>query len=128
MKYLDEQPKEVEIFVWKDRKLICISYYEGDESKTIQFQNIENFRYFNDNKSHIYPISGKPLSDETLVEELEHSEIEVDLGLPKGKVHGSLKKKSGRTKTRFQYNRRFVHGVTPFGRRRGPNSNSGPAT
>lgn len=61
-----------------------------------------------------------------------------------GKVHGSLaragkvkgqtpkvdkvekkkKKKTGRSKRRIQYNRRFVNVVQTFGRRRGPNANS----
>ncbi|EDV21196.1 40S ribosomal protein S30 [Trichoplax sp. H2] len=60
-----------------------------------------------------------------------------------GKVHGSLaragkvknqtpkveqqekkKKKTGRSKRRMQYNRRFVNVVQGFGRKKGPNSNS----
>lgn len=103
------------------------------------------------------------------------ADIELTVGLPGGKVHGSLaragkwhllyqnlltklhsdllylhiqfniigkvkgqtpkvekqekkKKKTGRAKRRIQYNRRFVNVVASFGRRRGPNSNSGQAT
>ncbi|KAL1491780.1 hypothetical protein ABEB36_012326 [Hypothenemus hampei] len=92
-------------------------------------------------------VSGSPVKDEECVNGLSESDIDINIGLPGGKVHGSLaragkvkgqtpkvekqekkKKKTGRAKRRFQYNRRFVNVVTPFGRRRGPNSNSGPAT
>lgn len=73
------------------------------------------------------------------------SSIELDINVPLlgGKVHGSLaragkvkgqtpkvekqekkKKKTGRAKRRIQYNRRFVNVVQGFGRRRGPNANS----
>ncbi|XP_066156654.1 ubiquitin-like FUBI-ribosomal protein eS30 fusion protein [Euwallacea fornicatus] len=92
-------------------------------------------------------VSGSPISDTVNVSELEGNDIELTVGLPGGKVHGSLaragkvkgqtpkvekqekkKKKTGRAKRRIQYNRRFVNVVASFGRRRGPNSNSGPAT
>nr|AEE63284.1 unknown [Dendroctonus ponderosae] len=92
-------------------------------------------------------ISGAPVSDEALAQELGESDLELSVGLPGGKVHGSLaragkvkgqtpkvekqekkKKKTGLAKRRIQYNRRFVNVVASFGRRRGPNSNSGQAT
>lgn len=111
--------------------------------------------------------AGSPVSDDALASELSDAGIELSVGLPGGKVHGSLaragkfvqsslecgsyylflffigkvkgqtpkvekqekkKKKTGRAKRRIQYNRRFVNVVASFGRRRGPNSNSGPAT
>jgi len=34
------------------------------------------------------------------------------------------KKKTGRCKRRFQYNRRFLNIAPAFGKRRGPNANS----
>lgn len=79
----------------------------------------------------------------TPVGELSHYELDMNVGLLGGKVHGSLaragkvkgqtpkvekqekkKKKTGRAKRRIQYNRRFVNVVQGFGRRRGPNANS----
>ncbi|ERL88303.1 FAU ubiquitin-like and ribosomal protein S30 [Dendroctonus ponderosae] len=91
-------------------------------------------------------LAGSPLDDDAAVAELQNGEIELTVGLPGGKVHGSLaragkvkgqtpkvekqekkKKRTGRAKRRIQYNRRFVNVVASFGRRRGPNSNSGPA-
>ncbi|XP_060524176.1 ubiquitin-like FUBI-ribosomal protein eS30 fusion protein isoform X2 [Cylas formicarius] len=92
--------------------------------------------------------AGSPLSDDISVSSFEeHANLEVTVGLLGGKVHGSLaragkvkgqtpkvekqekkKKKTGRAKRRIQYNRRFVNVVASFGRRRGPNSNSGPST
>ncbi|XP_050296607.1 FAU ubiquitin-like and ribosomal protein S30 [Anthonomus grandis grandis] len=91
--------------------------------------------------------AGSPVADDALVSGFEQTDIELTVGLPGGKVHGSLaragkvkgqtpkvdkqekkKKKTGRAKRRIQYNRRFVNVVASFGRRRGPNSNSGPAT
>ncbi|KAL1460679.1 hypothetical protein WDU94_012638 [Cyamophila willieti] len=87
--------------------------------------------------------SGKTLTDDLSVSELESGSIEVFVPLLGGKVHGSLaragkvkgqtpkvekqekkKKKTGRAKRRVQYNRRFVNVVQTFGRRRGPNANS----
>lgn len=83
------------------------------------------------------------MSNDSLVEDLPSAEVEAELGLLGGKVHGSLaragkvkgqtpkiekqekkKKKTGRAKRRIQYNRRFVNIVQGFGRRRGPNANS----
>ncbi|XP_028144100.1 FAU ubiquitin-like and ribosomal protein S30 [Diabrotica virgifera virgifera] len=91
--------------------------------------------------------AGVPVSEERLVADFENTDIELTVGLPGGKVHGSLaragkvkgqtpkvekqekkKKKTGRAKRRIQYNRRFVNVVASFGRRRGPNSNSAPAS
>ncbi|XP_023029550.1 ribosomal protein S30 [Leptinotarsa decemlineata] len=91
--------------------------------------------------------AGIPVSDESLVSEFQNVDIELTVGLLGGKVHGSLaragkvkgqtpkvekqekkKKKTGRAKRRIQYNRRFVNVVATFGRRRGPNSNSAPAS
>ena len=88
---------------------------------------------------------GEPLSDELFVGHLTTSELEMNVGLCGGKVHGSLaragkvkgqtpkvekqekkKKKTGRAKRRFQYNRRFVNIVQGFGRKRGPNPNAAP--
>ncbi|XP_019867791.2 FAU ubiquitin-like and ribosomal protein S30 [Aethina tumida] len=91
--------------------------------------------------------AGAPVDDECLASAFETTDVEITVGLPGGKVHGSLaragkvkgqtpkvekqekkKKKTGRAKRRIQYNRRFVNVVAPFGRRRGPNSNSGAAS
>ncbi|PSN49730.1 hypothetical protein C0J52_13111 [Blattella germanica] len=87
--------------------------------------------------------SGTPLTDDSLVANLQNFSIDVTVPLKGGKVHGSLaragkvkgqtpkvdkqekkKKKTGRAKRRIQYNRRFVNVVQGFGRRRGPNANS----
>ncbi|CAM1154295.1 FAU (predicted), partial [Pycnogonum litorale] len=89
--------------------------------------------------------NGRPLEDDQVLSELvaENSSLEVSMRLKGGKVHGSLaragkvkgqtpkvdkqekkKKKTGRSKRRLQYNRRFVNIVATFGKRRGPNSNS----
>jgi len=89
---------------------------------------------------HLY-CEGEPLDDETLVGSLSCGELDMNIGLLGGKVHGSLaragkvkgqtpkvekqekkKKKTGRAKRRFQYNRRFVNIVQSFGRKRGPNA------
>ncbi|XP_056648382.1 FAU ubiquitin-like and ribosomal protein S30 [Diorhabda carinulata] len=91
--------------------------------------------------------AGAPVSDDRLVSDFIDVDIELTVGLPGGKVHGSLaragkvkgqtpkvekqekkKKKTGRAKRRIQYNRRFVNVVASFGRRRGPNSNSAPGS
>nr|CAJ01894.1 ubiquitin/ribosomal protein S30e fusion protein [Scarabaeus laticollis] len=88
-------------------------------------------------------VASVPIEDAALTAAFENVTIELNCGLLGGKVHGSLaragkvkgqtpkvdkqekkKKKTGRAKRRIQYNRRFVNVVTPFGRRRGPNSNS----
>jgi len=85
--------------------------------------------------------NGSPLEDETELSSLSTQIIEANVGLLGGKVHGSLaragkvkgqtpkvekqekkKKKTGRAKRRFQYNRRFVNIVQGFGRKRGPNA------
>ncbi|XP_055699249.1 FAU ubiquitin-like and ribosomal protein S30 [Phlebotomus papatasi] len=86
---------------------------------------------------------GSPLSNDALVSSLTSCELDLNLALLGGKVHGSLaragkvkgqtpkvdkqekkKKKTGRAKRRIQYNRRFVNVVQSFGRRRGPNAKS----
>ncbi|KAB0802733.1 hypothetical protein PPYR_04919 [Photinus pyralis] len=86
---------------------------------------------------------GNPISEDALVSLYEAADIELNVGLLGGKVHGSLaragkvkgqtpkvekqekkKKKTGRAKRRIQYNRRFINVVATFGRKRGPNSNS----
>ena len=91
---------------------------------------------------HLYS-EGVPVSDESLASAFESADLELNVGLLGGKVHGSLaragkvkgqtpkvekqekkKKKTGRAKRRIQFNRRFVNVVAGFGRRRGPNSNS----
>lgn len=85
--------------------------------------------------------NGSPLEDEDFVSSLSSQMIEANVALLGGKVHGSLaragkvkgqtpkvekqekkKKKTGRAKRRFQYNRRFVNIVQGFGRKRGPNA------
>merc|ERR1712241_148807 len=87
--------------------------------------------------------SGSPLEDEVNLAALENLTVDLTVPLLGGKVHGSLaragkvrgqtpkvdtqekkKKKTGRTKRRIQYNRRFVNVVQTFGRKKGPNSNS----
>jgi len=84
---------------------------------------------------------GQPLTEEFELGSLSNQIIDVNVGLLGGKVHGSLaragkvkgqtpkvekqekkKKKTGRAKRRFQYNRRFVNVVQGFGRKRGPNA------
>jgi small subunit ribosomal protein S30e len=84
---------------------------------------------------------GEPLVDALFVGHLGTTELDLNVGLAGGKVHGSLaragkvkgqtpkvekvekkKKKTGRAKRRFQYNRRFVNIVQSFGRKRGPNA------
>ncbi|XP_055677002.1 FAU ubiquitin-like and ribosomal protein S30 [Lutzomyia longipalpis] len=86
---------------------------------------------------------GTPLSSDDQVSSLTSCELDLNLALLGGKVHGSLaragkvkgqtpkvdkqekkKKKTGRAKRRIQYNRRFVNVVQSFGRRRGPNAKS----
>lgn len=86
---------------------------------------------------------GTVLNSSDLVSSLTTAEIDLIVPLLGGKVHGSLaragkvkgqtpkvektekkKKKTGRSKRRIQYNRRFVNVVQSFGRRRGPNANS----
>merc|ERR1711860_230917 len=87
---------------------------------------------------------GKPLEHGLLTSLCEdQATLEVSVRMLGGKVHGSLaragkvkgqtpkvdkqekkKKKTGRAKRRFQYNRRFVNVVQTFGKRRGPNANS----
>ncbi|XP_030369406.1 uncharacterized protein LOC115620346 [Scaptodrosophila lebanonensis] len=86
---------------------------------------------------------GTTLTNETPVTALSSFELDINIPLLGGKVHGSLaragkvkgqtpkvekqekkKKKTGRAKRRIQYNRRFVNIVQGFGRRRGPNANS----
>ncbi|XP_016983763.1 uncharacterized protein LOC108047873 [Drosophila rhopaloa] len=86
---------------------------------------------------------GTTLSNETPVTALSSFELDLNIPMLGGKVHGSLaragkvkgqtpkvekqekkKKKTGRAKRRIQYNRRFVNVVQGFGRRRGPNANS----
>ncbi|EDV42451.1 uncharacterized protein Dana_GF17995 [Drosophila ananassae] len=86
---------------------------------------------------------GTTLANETPVTALSSFELDINIPMLGGKVHGSLaragkvkgqtpkvekqekkKKKTGRAKRRIQYNRRFVNVVQGFGRRRGPNANS----
>jgi small subunit ribosomal protein S30e len=83
------------------------------------------------------------LADNTEVSALGGIELDLNVPLLGGKVHGSLaragkvkgqtpkvekqekkKKKTGRAKRRIQFNRRFANVVQAFGRRRGPNANS----
>ncbi|XP_066253547.1 ubiquitin-like FUBI-ribosomal protein eS30 fusion protein [Euwallacea similis] len=118
----------------------------GDESIGQIKERVAALEGLKESEVSLY-ISGSPISDTVNVSELEETDIEISVGLPGGKVHGSLaragkvkgqtpkvekqekkKKKTGRAKRRIQYNRRFVNVVASFGRRRGPNSNSGPAT
>ncbi|KAL7644205.1 UNVERIFIED_CONTAM: hypothetical protein RMT77_005031 [Armadillidium vulgare] len=87
--------------------------------------------------------SGILLEDDTCLTNIGSTEIDVNVALKGGKVHGSLsragkvkgqtpkvekkekkKSKTGRAKRRIQYNRRFVNVVQTFGKKRGPNSNS----
>ena len=92
-------------------------------------------------------LGGRPFPQDGLISELEGLRagvtIDAAVGLPGGKVHGSLaragkvkaqtpkvaaaedkkKKKNGRAKRRQQYNRRFVNVVVGVGKRRGPNAN-----
>lgn len=86
---------------------------------------------------------GSILQAEALVSSLNSFELDFNVPLLGGKVHGSLaragkvkgqtpkvekqekkKKKTGRAKRRIQFNRRFANVVQSFGRRRGPNANS----
>ncbi|KAH8241257.1 hypothetical protein KR032_005453 [Drosophila birchii] len=86
---------------------------------------------------------GTTLANDTPVTALSSFELDINIPMLGGKVHGSLaragkvkgqtpkvekqekkKKKTGRAKRRIQYNRRFVNVVQGFGRRRGPNANS----
>ncbi|EDV48330.1 uncharacterized protein LOC6553472 [Drosophila erecta] len=86
---------------------------------------------------------GTTLANDTPVTALSSFELDLNIPMLGGKVHGSLaragkvkgqtpkvekqekkKKKTGRAKRRIQFNRRFVNFVHVFGRRRGPNANS----
>lgn len=86
---------------------------------------------------------GSTLQVEDVVSALNSFELDFNVPLLGGKVHGSLaragkvkgqtpkvekqekkKKKTGRAKRRIQFNRRFANVVQSFGRRRGPNANS----
>lgn len=86
---------------------------------------------------------GAPLQSESLVSSLTSVELDYNMLLVGGKVHGSLaragkvkgqtpkvekvekkKKKTGRCKRRIQFNRRFVNVVAAFGRRKGPNAHA----
>lgn len=89
-------------------------------------------------------VGGVALADDVLVNSIQ-AEIELDVGLLGGKVHGSLaragkvkgqtpkveaqekrKKKTGRAKRRIQYRRRFVTVAhsSSWRRRRSPSSGS----
>uniref|UniRef100_A0A182NHU0 40S ribosomal protein S30 n=1 Tax=Anopheles dirus TaxID=7168 RepID=A0A182NHU0_9DIPT len=85
---------------------------------------------------------GVPLDDIVPLAQLPVNVLDITVGLPGGKVHGSLaragkvksqtpavdkrdkkKSKTGRAKRRAQFNRRFNMAVSAAGRgRRGPNS------
>lgn len=86
---------------------------------------------------------GNILANDFEVSMLGSVELDFNVPLLGGKVHGSLaragkvkgqtpkvekqekrKKKTGRAKRRIQFNRRFANVVQAFGRRRGPNANS----
>lgn len=86
---------------------------------------------------------GAPLQSAALVSTLTSVELDYNVLLVGGKVHGSLaragkvkgqtpkvekqekkKKKTGRCKRRIQFNRRFVNVVAAFGRRKGPNAHA----
>ncbi|RXG61822.1 40S ribosomal protein S30 [Armadillidium vulgare] len=120
----------------------------------IRSQNIHNFEFNEsavvaDVKKYICHnenfrrIRGILLEDDTCLTNIGSTEIDVNVALKGGKVHGSLsragkvkgqtpkvekkekkKSKTGRAKRRIQYNRRFVNVVQTFGKKRGPNSNS----
>nr|CAI5835127.1 unnamed protein product [Callosobruchus analis] len=119
---------------------------QGTETVGRSKQKIASLEGLNASEVSLYA-AGVPIADSSLVSEFEKTDIELTVGLPGGKVHGSLaragkvkgqtpkvekqekkKKKTGRAKRRIQYNRRFVNVVASFGRRRGPNSNSAPAS
>ncbi len=89
--------------------------------------------------------NGKPLQDQDQLVGVcsDLSTLDVEVRVLGGKVHGSLaragkvkgqtpkvekqekkKQRTGRSKRRMQYNRRFVSVVPGFGRRKGPNANS----
>ncbi|CAH1176822.1 unnamed protein product [Phaedon cochleariae] len=123
-------------------------FLECQESETIgQIKGrIASLESLKDSEISLYA-AGVPVSEDSLVSSFENVAIELTVGLLGGKVHGSLaragkvkgqtpkvekqekkKKKTGRAKRRIQYNRRFVNVVASFGRRRGPNSNSAPAS
>ncbi|KAK3598996.1 hypothetical protein CHS0354_007449 [Potamilus streckersoni] len=89
--------------------------------------------------------NGKPLQDQDQLVGVcsDLSTLDVEVRVLGGKVHGSLaragkvkgqtpkvekqekkKRRTGRSKRRMQYNRRFVSVVPGFGRRKGPNANS----
>lgn len=86
---------------------------------------------------------GSILQVDAVVSDLGSLELDFNIPMIGGKVHGSLaragkvkgqtpkvekqekkKKKTGRAKRRIQFNRRFANVVQSFGRRRGPNANS----
>nr|CAH7758319.1 unnamed protein product [Callosobruchus chinensis] len=119
---------------------------QGTETVGEVKQKIASLEGLNASEVSLYA-AGVPIADSSLVSEFETTDIELTVGLLGGKVHGSLaragkvkgqtpkvekqekkKKKTGRAKRRIQYNRRFVNVVASFGRRRGPNSNSAPAS
>lgn len=86
---------------------------------------------------------GSVLAVENVVSSLSNIELDFNIPMLGGKVHGSLaragkvkgqtpkvekqekkKKKTGRAKRRIQFNRRFANAIQQIGRRRGPNANS----
>ncbi|KAL3278728.1 hypothetical protein HHI36_016258 [Cryptolaemus montrouzieri] len=115
---------------------------KGDETISQIKENIAALEDLKASEICLYA-AGSPVSDDDRVDVFQSIDIELTVGLPGGKVHGSLaragkvkgqtpkvdkqekkKKKTGRAKRRIQYNRRFVNVVATFGRRRGPNSNA----
>ncbi|KAJ8962266.1 hypothetical protein NQ318_018244 [Aromia moschata] len=131
-------------------------YFRGQSTHVLECQGSETIGQIKDRIASLESLkaseislyaAGVPVSDDGFVSTFENTDIELTVGLPGGKVHGSLaragkvkgqtpkvekqekkKKKTGRAKRRIQYNRRFVNVVASFGRRRGPNSNSAPST
>merc|ERR1712096_281209 len=97
-------------------------------------------------EDQVLTYAGKPLEDERNLSSYdicENATVSLGKRLLGGKVHGSLaragkvkgqtpkvdkqekkKKKTGRSKRRIQYNRRFVNVVPTFGKKNGPNANS----
>nr|XP_023028255.1 uncharacterized protein LOC111516320 [Leptinotarsa decemlineata] len=118
-------------------------YIECDENQTIgeikkRLASLESFKI---SEISLFA-AGVPVLDDSLVLSFGDVDIELTVGLPGGKVHGSLaragkvrgqtpkvekqkkkKKKTGRAKKREQYNKRFNNVIT-YGPRRGPNSNA----
>uniref|UniRef100_T1JIV3 Ubiquitin-like domain-containing protein n=1 Tax=Strigamia maritima TaxID=126957 RepID=T1JIV3_STRMM len=131
----------MQIFI-RSNKTHVVDFLEGDNISTIKkhVATLDNIP----EEDLVFYSSGRPLEDnEILTGLMENLCLECTVRVLGGKVHGSLaragkvkgqtpkvekqekkKKKTGRSKRRIQYNRRFVNVVPTFGKRKGPNANS----